>query len=602
MNATRGLTDFATKLLPALWLVLALAGCGRQAEGPPAASRDSGRDSAVGPGATGAQDTAAAASVARIASLTDAVRRTPADPKLRIALARAELAAGSAAAAEGSLHRARELGAGAHDVIVPLAASLLAQRKYQDVLDLVGDPAAQPEPLRLPLAALVAETELRLPDSNRSAVLRRYVEVLRMRAALGAAAAASDDIRELDARLAALRASDTIIADAASHLSCSPAPDPLPLPSTASLAGTPAAEGRRLLQVGPTRELRRPSDAARVARDGDIVEIDAGRYVGDVAVWLQHGLLLRGVGGHAQLDSQGRTALDQGIWVIRGRDITVENVGFTGARSRDRNGSGIRFSGRNLTVRNCVFRDNENGILTWKDPASDVLVEHSVFAHNGYGDGQSHNIYIGHQRSFTLRFSHSHDSHVGHEVKSRAGVNRILYNRITDEDNGDSSYLIDLPEGGDAYIVGNEFLKGLRAENPNAISYAAERPDVATGSLWVASNSLYNRYIYATFVRNRSRRPALLVNNVIAGVPIAMKGGPAETRANFEIEGHGLRDPARLDFTLLPDSPLIDAGVDPGAAGEVSLWPQFEYVHPAGGRPRRRVAALDIGAHEFCGW
>jgi hypothetical protein len=52
----------------------------------------------------------------------------------------------------------------------------------------------------------------------------------------------------------------------------------------------------------------------------------------------------------------------------------------------------------------------------------------------------------------------------------------------------------------------------------------------------------------------------------------------------------------------MTDSPLIDLAADPGTAGSESLWPQFEYVHPASGRARQRVAALDVGAYEFCGW
>ena len=101
--------------------------------------------------------------------------------------------------------------------------------------------------------------------------------------------------------------------------------------------GTPS--GRRVLKVGPDQPLKRPSDAARVAQDNDIIEIEAGRYVGDVAFWTQNGLLLRGVNGRPHLDSQGRTAQDQGIWVFRGNDIVVENIEFSGARSRGRNGS-----------------------------------------------------------------------------------------------------------------------------------------------------------------------------------------------------------------------------------------------------------------------
>ena len=249
-----------------------------------------------------------------------------------------------------------------------------------------------------------------------------------------------------------------------------------------------------------------------------------------------------------------------------------------------------------------ALRDNEDGLLTWNDPESVILVEHSVFARNGHGDGQSHNIYIGRVRSFTLRFSHSHDSRIGHEVKSRAAVNRILYNRLTDEEDGNSSYLIDLPEGGEGYVIGNELLKGARADNPNAISYASERPAIESGRLWVVNNTLYNRYLNATFVRNRSQRPVLAVNNVVTGAPVALKAGLVELRANHQGVEHGLRDAPQLDFEPLPDSPLIDAGTDPGSVDGVALWPEFEYVHPASGRPRQRVAALDIGAREFCGW
>jgi hypothetical protein len=59
---------------------------------------------------------------------------------------------------------------------------------------------------------------------------------------------------------------------------------------------------------------------------------------------------------------------------------------------------------------------------------------------------------------------------------------------------------------------------------------------------------------------------------------------------------------AAYNFQLTTDSPLIDLAADPGTAGSMPLWPQFEYVHPASGRARQRVAALDVGAYEFCGW
>ncbi len=187
-------------------------------------------------------------------------------------------------------------------------------------------------------------------------------------------------------------------------------------------------------------------------------------------------------------------------------------------------------------------------------------------------------------------------------MKSRARINHIEYNRLTDEGDGNSSYLVDIPEGGYAYVIGNVLEKGARAQNPNAIAFASEKRGDAEGGLWVVNNTFYNRHLNATFVANRSKAPALAVNNVLAGAPMVLLDGAGTDRDNYRRPQGGMVDPAAYDFRLLADSPLIDAGADPGSAESVPLWPQFEYVHPASGRARQQVAALDLGAYEFCGW
>jgi hypothetical protein len=532
--------------------------------------------------------------------LREAIPSAPQDPRLRMVQARAELASGNAVGAEGSLRRAMALGASRSEVAPYLAQSLLAQDAAFRAIEWIGDLDQWPRERQLLLAAIKAEAELAQANANEPELTKHFVDVFRRRVS-AERDGASADVPWVDSRLTALRQKHAIVAAAYEHFICvrdaqrtSADQDVLP--------AAPATTGRRVLKVGPQHPLHRPSDAARVAKDNDIIEIEGGRYVGDVAAWTQNGLLLRGVSGRPQLDSQGRTALDQGIWVFRGNDIVVENIEFSGARSRTRNGSGIRFFGRNLTIRDSVFHHNEDGVLTWNDPDSDVVIERSVFAHNGAGDGQSHNIYIGRMRSFTLRFSHSHDAKAGHAVKSRARTNYVLYNRLTDEENGNSSYLIDLPEGGQAYVIGNILQKGASAENPNAISFAAERPDFAAGGLWIINNDFYNRYPDATFVANRSKAPVVIVNNVLAGARFLIRDGPGDDHTNFQNPRQGMVDPAAYDFRLRADSPLIDTGADPGKVGEVSLWPQFEYVHPASGRKRQRVGKVDLGAYEFCGW
>lgn len=106
--------------------------------------------------------------------------------------------------------------------------------------------------------------------------------------------------------------------------------------------------------------------------------------------------------------------------MIQGANTTVENIEFSGCRVPDKNGAGIRQEGPGLTVRHCSFHDNENGMLAGANPDSVILVEYSEFNHNGAGDGQSHNIYIGKVKSFTLQYCWSHRASVGHLVKSRA--------------------------------------------------------------------------------------------------------------------------------------------------------------------------------------
>src|SRR5205823_2283684 len=124
---------------------------------------------------------------------------------------------------------------------------------------------------------------------------------------------------------------------------------------------------------------------------------------------------------------------------------TVENFELSGAaisQNAGNNGAGIRHQGLNLTVRNCFFHDNQDGILGAPSTAGqgEVLIERSEFSHNGAGDGFSHNMYLGNYARFTLQSSYSHTGNVGHLMKSRAHVSSILYNRITDEVGGTASY------------------------------------------------------------------------------------------------------------------------------------------------------------------
>ena len=264
------------------------------------------------------------------------------------------------------------------------------------------------------------------------------------------------------------------------------------LRALACLLGLAIASSARseLLRVGPARELTQPSDAARRARDGDIIEIDAGVYAGDAAVWRQNNLTIRGSGGRAHLRADGAHAESKAIWVIKGNNTTIESIEFSGATVQHRNGAGIRLEGAGLTLRDCYFHHNENGILTNGNRASDVPVEHSEFAYNGFGDGYSHNLYIGNIRSFVLRYSHVHHAVVGHNVKSRALKNQISYNRIMDGSDGSASYAIDLPNGGISHVFGNVIQQGPAIQNPTIVSFGAEGLANPVNELYFINNTV----------------------------------------------------------------------------------------------------------------
>ena len=260
--------------------------------------------------------------------------------------------------------------------------------------------------------------------------------------------------------------------------------------------------------VGASQIYTNPSDVVALVSVGDTIEIDAGTYLGDFCIWNTDNIYIKGVGGFAHLNATGFTIPNlKAIWVINGDNCIIERIEFSNASVPDKNGAGIRMQGTNLTITHCYFHDNENGILAGDNPLSDILIEYSVFSDNGFGDGFSHNMYINRIQSFILRYSYSHNAIVGHTIKSRAANNLILFNRIMDENNGSASFLIDLPNGGKSFIIGNLIHQGEFATNGNVISYGYEGLTNLVSELYVMNNTMVNeRNLCYNFLRSEERR------------------------------------------------------------------------------------------------
>ena len=252
----------------------------------------------------------------------------------------------------------------------------------------------------------------------------------------------------------------------------------------------------------------------------------------------------------------------------------------------DRNGAGIRQEGTDLTVTRSWFHDNENGILTGADPESDIVIERSRFFRNGYGDGYSHNLYVGAVRSLTVTGSWLSRADTGHELKSRAARNTIVANRISDGD-ATASYSIDLPNGGLSLVAGNVVVQGPRSENPALVSYGAEGLTNPSRTLWVVNNTFVNQRTSGTYVALADGSRAHLRNNLLVGPGELSSGAGPDARANRRVGLGGFVDPAREDFRLTAVLP----GRRPRGPRPVAL------ARPVGvRRPGRRTCAARSSA------
>ncbi len=381
--------------------------------------------------------------------------------------------------------------------------------------------------------------------------------------------------------------------------------------STAILGlGLFANAGAATLSVGPGQAYATPCRAFAAAADGDIIQIAAVTYVGDVCGIYKHNLVIRGVNGRPKIDAGGRNAMGKGTWVVVGNNITVENVEMYGSKVPDLNGAAIRLEGTHFTMRKSFLHNNQNGILTGANLNSDILIENSEFGRNGYGTGQTHNLYIGTVRSLTFRYNFSHDAHVGHNLKSRAQTNKILYNRFSSLAPGQlgstlagaPSYEIDLPNAGTSYIIGNVIQQPAANNNGSLVAYGSEGASNPGHNLYVVNNTFLNddtRRGNFVLVGTSVTKPVLLQNNIFSGIGTLSNQVGIIDKTNYRSIAPGFVNRSTYDLRPTANAMVINAGSAPGFSPfGVALSPVAGYKHVALGMTRPVTGALDIGAYE----
>jgi hypothetical protein len=369
------------------------------------------------------------------------------------------------------------------------------------------------------------------------------------------------------------------------------------------LVGASAASSAATLSVGPGKTFSTPCRAFAAAANGDIIEIDAsGSYVGDVCGIYPSNLTIRGVNGRPKIDAGGLNSMGKGTWVVEGNNTTVQNVEMYGAKVADNNGAAIRLDGQHLTVTGSYIHDNQNGILTNNDGVSNIVIENTEFAFNGYGDGYTHNLYIGHVNSLVFRGSYSHDAKVGHNLKSRANTNTIVYSRFSSTMGGSPSYEIDLPNAGTSYVIGNIIQQPANNSNPSLLAYGEEGASNSGQDLYVVNNTFLNDdSSRGTFIMvgGGVSTPVLMQNNVFGGTGTTTTQGNATDRNNYRSLTPAFVDRANFDLRPASGSPMINAGAAPGnAASGFALNPTLQYLATAQTQARPVNGTIDIGAYE----
>lgn len=258
------------------------------------------------------------------------------------------------------------------------------------------------------------------------------------------------------------------------------------------------------------------------ARDGADIVLPPGRYT-DCASIAQSRLTIRAeIPGTAQLD--GGTCAGKAALITRGMFLVVDGLVFKNMRVPDGNGAGIRHESGSLIVRNSIFYNSENGILTNAGKNMSLQVFNSDFVRLGSCDhagGCAHSIYAG--EIATLKVSHARFSSGagGHFLKSRAAT-VVIEDNSFDGTQGVASYLVDLSSGADGRITGNTFIKGTASRNRCCIiRIGGEGTRNDSRGLEISGNMATSRVPLTVFVWNDMPYPLKIRDNDFSGLILA---------------------------------------------------------------------------------
>ena len=265
--------------------------------------------------------------------------------------------------------------------------------------------------------------------------------------------------------------------------------------------------------------------AVNAANSYDEIHIAGTLEVADSIV-IDKPLRFVGVGGLPSIVALGLLRGAKGIFATR-CDVLVHNIEFRGASALTGNGAGVWQEAGDLALTECVFTNNQNGVMAASGPANSVQVTGCRFIANGSGCGHTHGLYVGSpMASAVVTDSTFERTAVGHHVKSRARATVVDHCYFGANPDSATSCEIDIANGGEASVRRNLLVKGRNAMSRKFISFCAERPLRPGSRIEVTGNIFINhrRNLTAAVVNHSLSASAMLRDNAFEGVAIALVG------------------------------------------------------------------------------
>lgn len=267
------------------------------------------------------------------------------------------------------------------------------------------------------------------------------------------------------------------------------------------------------------------------AKSGDIIDVPAGYY--DLKDWkLDKNITFRGNKDGGTIFHSAEVT-EKGVLIpLTGVSLRVENITFKNIRAWSKNGAGVRHEGKDLIVVNCIFDTTEDGILATGATDSVITIRNSEFIDSGFGDGQSHGIYVVNASKLDIDGSRFIGTRIGHHIKSLADETRVT-NTHMEDGAGRSSYAVDVSKGGIVTLEGNTIIQAANADNYSIINYDLTRGGEAK-LLRVVDNKVVNHFNGGVFIRNDTRLSPEMAGNTFKNTAknelrLVSRGSPKPT-------------------------------------------------------------------------